>query len=70
MGTETYRDFEIGPARLVPPIPTWRQFQFTATHKDYDGAPDAYDPRFFHGASIEAVKAMVDEWWATEAEAA
>jgi hypothetical protein len=56
---ETYRGWEIHFE--YPPIPV-RDFDWQASHKDYDGAPDANDNRLVHGSTLEAVKAEIDAW--------
>ncbi len=43
-----------------PPIPM-RDFDYRAVHEDYDGGEDSDDVRCFTGASIQSVKALVDE---------
>jgi len=47
-----------------PPIPS-RSYDWSATHEDYDGAPDAHDDRCVHGptreAAIAAVEVLIDE---------
>lgn len=47
-----------------PPIPV-RDYDWCATHDDYDGAPDAYDDRAVYGKTKEAAVAAV-EWWIAE----
>lgn len=55
-----------------PPIP-WREFDWTATHPDYDPTP-VYgddipgDDRIVHGPTRESVIAAVDAWIAEEVE--
>lgn len=44
-----------------PPIPS-RQFDWQATHPDYDGAEDAEDNRICVGGSRAEVQAEIDEW--------
>jgi hypothetical protein len=44
-----------------PPIPV-RDFDWSATHPDYDGAEDANDNRHVHAATLEGVIAEIDAW--------
>lgn len=44
-----------------PPIPC-RDFDWSATHPDYDGADDANDNRVVHGPTRHAVVAEIDLW--------
>lgn len=46
-----------------PPIPV-RDFDWSATHPDYDGAEDANDGRVVHGRTRDAVIAEIDAWYA------
>ncbi len=39
-----------------------RVFDYIATPQDYDGAPDAEDNRIVHAASVNEVKALIDEF--------
>lgn len=50
-----------------PPIPS-REFDWSATHDDYDGAPDAHDDRFVNGRDQHAVIVAVEQWIFDEAE--
>jgi len=43
-----------------PPIPT-RAHDWSATHDDYDGAPDAHDDRHVTAPTITAVMDAVEE---------
>ena len=45
-----------------PPIPC-REFDWSATHPDYDGAEDANDHRVVHGRTREDVIAAIDAWY-------
>lgn len=45
-----------------PPIPT-RNFDYVATHPDYDGAPDSGDSRQVFSATINGVVAEIDAWY-------
>jgi hypothetical protein len=49
-----------------PPIP-YRQFDWSATHPDYDGAEDAGDDRVVHGETRDDVIAAIDAWYAEAA---
>lgn len=62
----TYRHFEIHP--VYPPGPgDWWQ----ATHKDYDGAPDACDNRCFtEQGGFYKMLDIVDEYWADQLDGA
>lgn len=44
-----------------PPIPC-RDFDWSATHPDYDGADDANDNRVVHGRTRDAVIAEINLW--------
>lgn len=44
-----------------PPIPC-RDFDWCATHPDYDGAEDANDGRLVHGRTRADVIAEIDLW--------
>lgn len=55
----TYRDWEI--SFDMPPIP-FRNFDWCATHKDFDGAPDANDGRQVHAATYEELLVEIDCW--------
>jgi len=44
-----------------PPIPV-RDFDWSATHPDYDGAEDANDGRIVHGRTREIVITEIDLW--------
>ena len=44
-----------------PPIPV-RWYDWSATHDDYDGAPDAHDDRSVSGATREDVLRAVEVW--------
>jgi len=57
--SNTYRGWLI--SFDFPPIPC-RQFDWSATHPDYDGAEDANDDRVVHGATRDAVIAEIDAW--------
>lgn len=48
-----------------PPIPC-REFDWSATHPDYDGAEDANDNRVVHGRTRDDVIAAIDAWFAEE----
>jgi hypothetical protein len=54
-----YRGYVIEPAD-PPPIPGWRNFVWSYAHENYDGAPDANDPRCGRAASLDACKAEID----------
>ena len=56
---DTYRGWSI--SFDFPPIPI-RDFDWSATHPDYDGAEDANDNRYVHARTREAVEAEVDAW--------
>lgn len=45
----------------LPPIPTWKQFAFSYTHDDYDGAPDAGDSRHGYTPSVAGCIAAIRE---------
>lgn len=45
-----------------PPIPC-RDFDWSATHPDYDGAEDANDNRVVHGRTRDDVIAEIDAWF-------
>jgi hypothetical protein len=53
---DTYRGWLL--SHDYPPIPI-RDFDWCATHPDYDGEGDA---RIVHGPTVEAVKAAIDEY--------
>lgn len=44
-----------------PPIPC-RDFDYSASHPDYDGAEDANDNRFVHAATMDAIRAAIDQF--------
>lgn len=46
-----------------PPIP-FRDFDWSATHPDYDGADDANDNRHVCASTREGVIAEIDAWCA------
>lgn len=52
-----YRKYRICPTDPVPPIPTWRKFQWSYAHDDYDGPGDN---RCGHCESIEACIEEID----------
>lgn len=54
-----YRGFDIYPS-LVSYHP---KTDYTYTHQDYDGAPDAYDNRAGFCGSPEECRAEIDEWY-------
>lgn len=56
-GRYDYRGFVI--SYDPPPIPI-RTMDWHYTHENYDGAPDAYDDRHGHCASLEECKAEID----------
>ncbi len=45
-----------------PPIPC-RDFDYVATHPDFDGAPDANDSRQVFSRTINGVVAEIDGWY-------
>lgn len=45
----------------LQPVP-FRDFDWSATHPDFDGAEDAGDDRHVTGPTREAVCAAVDDW--------
>ncbi len=53
---DTYRDWQI--SYDYPPIPI-RDFDWSATHPDYDGPED---DRIVHGPTREAVMREIDFW--------
>lgn len=54
-----YREFHIGRSMVsYMPATDW-----TYSHDDYDGAPDANDTRCGHASSPEAAKDEIDDWW-------
>lgn len=59
MPADTHRGWVI--SFEYPPIPC-RDFDWAATHPDYDGADDANDNRVVHGRTREAVIAEIDAW--------
>lgn len=63
----TYRDWEI--SFDMPPIP-FRGFDWTATHEDFDGAPDANDGRQVHAATYEDLLVEIDSFIADREEEA
>ncbi len=44
-----------------PPIPT-RQYDWEYWHDDYDGAPDAFDPRSGNARTPRACRQAIEEW--------
>lgn len=57
-----YRHFDIHPLDVPGPGDWWQ-----ATHKDYDGAPDACDNRgFSEEGGFYRMLDLVDEYWADE----
>lgn len=61
---DTYRGWSI--SFDYPPIPC-RDFDWSGTHPDYDGADDANDSRAVHGHTREAVIAAIDAWFEEQA---
>ncbi|MGN7160853.1 hypothetical protein [Sphingomonas sp. SAFR-052] len=57
---DRYRDWAI--SFDYPPIPC-RDFDWSATHPDYDGADDANDNRIVHGRTRDDVIAAIDAWF-------
>jgi hypothetical protein len=57
---DTYRGWSINFD--FPPIPC-REFDWSATHPDYDGADDANDNRVVHGRTRDDVMAEIDAWY-------
>lgn len=53
-----YREFEISPS-LVSYAP---EHDWSYSHQDFDGAPDANDNRCGHAGSVEEAMAEIDEW--------
>ncbi len=49
-----------------PPVPC-HDFDWSATHPDFDGADDVNDNRQVFGSTLGAVRAAIDEWHAGEA---
>lgn len=62
--SDTYRGWLI--SFDYPPIPC-RDFDWSATHPDYDGAEDANDNRHVAASTREAVMAEIDAWFAEQA---
>lgn len=58
--SNTYRGWLI--SFDCPPIP-WREFDWSATHPDYDGAHDAHDYRVVRGRTRGDVIAAIDAWY-------
>jgi hypothetical protein len=56
----TYRGWDI--SFDYPSIPL-RSFDYSASHPDYDGAPDAHDSRLVHGATVSEVMNEIDLWY-------
>lgn len=69
--TETYRDFEL--SYDPPPIPI-REFDWCATHKQYDPTPmHSYDPPadghlLLYAPTRELLIAEIEAWYAERAE--
>lgn len=61
MPADTYRGWLI--SYDYPPIPC-RNFDWSATHPDYDGAEDANDNRHVAASTREGVMAEIDAWHA------
>lgn len=57
MPADTHRGWTI--SFDYPPIPC-RDFDWSATHPDYDGAEDASDDRVVHGRTRDDVIAAID----------
>ena len=57
---KTYRDFRIDYD--PKPIPD-RRFDWQAVHKDYDGAPDAHDNRYFYAETEKELLVQLDDWY-------
>ena len=56
---DTHRGWDI--SFDYPAIPV-RDFDWSASHPDYDGAPDANDHRFVHARTREGVIEAIDLW--------
>lgn len=61
----TYRDYTIERTSPVPPIPQWRDYQWTYTHKDYGGPGDR---RNGMAPSVEECMRQIDELIEDESE--
>jgi len=60
----TYRGWEM--SFVHPPIP-FRDWDWQATHPDYDGAPDANDGRQVSAETRELLIAEIDAWFEEQA---